>query len=138
MPTSMSLNAKETSYSIILPTYNEKDNLPLIIWLIMKYMDESKYKFEVIVVDDNSPDGTTEVAKDLQKIYGKEKLKVTGREKKLGLGKKNRTKLIEKLKIFLFILIAGSAYIHGIKFATGSFIIIMDADLSHHVIFFFN
>jgi dolichol-phosphate mannosyltransferase len=87
MPTSMSLNAKETSYSILLPTYNEKDNLPLIVWLIMKYMDESKYKFEVIIVDDNSPDGTTEVAKDLQKIYGKEKLKVTGREKKLGLGK---------------------------------------------------
>ena len=84
---SMSLNAKETSYSIILPTYNEKDNLPLIIWLLMKYMDESKFKFEVIVVDDNSPDGTTEVAKDLQKIYGKEMLKVTGREKKLGLGK---------------------------------------------------
>jgi len=75
MPTSMSLNAKETSYSILLPTYNEKDNLPLIVWLIMKYMDESKYKFEVIIVDDNSPDGTTEVAKDLQKIYGKEKLK---------------------------------------------------------------
>ena len=86
----MSYNVKEASYSIILPTYNEKDNLPLIVWLIMKHMEEAKYKFEIVVVDDNSPDGTTEVAKDLQKIYGKEKLVVTGREKKLGLGKLNR------------------------------------------------
>lgn len=78
----------------------------------MKYMTESNYKFEVIVVDDNSPDGTTQVAKELQKIYGTERLVVTGREKKLGLG---------------------SAYIFGIKHAKGNFVVIMDADLSHHV-----
>jgi dolichol-phosphate mannosyltransferase len=107
----MNFNTKENTYSIILPTYNERENLPIIVWLIMKYMEEAKHKFEIIVVDDNSPDGTTQVAKDLQKIYGKEKLVVTGREKKLGLG---------------------SAYIHGMKYAKGSFIIIMDADLSHH------
>lgn len=77
----------------------------------MKYMTESNYKFEVIVVDDNSPDGTTQVAKELQKIYGTERLVVTGREKKLGLG---------------------SAYIFGIKHAKGNFVVIMDADLSHH------
>jgi dolichol-phosphate mannosyltransferase len=100
-----------TKYSIILPTYNEKENLPLIVWLIVKYLNESELNFEVIVVDDNSPDGTTQVAKELQKLYGAEKLIVTGREKKLGLG---------------------SAYIHGIEFATGDFVVIMDADLSHH------
>lgn len=53
-----------------------------------------------------------EVAKELQKIYGEEKILLRPREKKLGLG---------------------TAYIHGIKHATGNFIIIMDADLSHHV-----
>lgn len=31
---------KNDKYSILLPTYNERDNLPIIIWLIMKYMDE--------------------------------------------------------------------------------------------------
>lgn len=31
----------ENKYSILLPTYNEKDNLPIIIWLIVKYMQES-------------------------------------------------------------------------------------------------
>ena len=51
------MSKKENFYSIILPTYNEKDNLPLIIWLIMKYMNEAKCEFEVIIVDDNSPDG---------------------------------------------------------------------------------
>jgi len=98
-------------YSIILPTYDEKDNLPIITYLLMKYLDEAKLNFEVIVVDDNSPDGTTQVAKELQKIYGTEKLVVTGREKKLGLG---------------------SAYIFGMEYAKGDYVIIMDADLSHH------
>ncbi|XP_061395822.1 dolichol-phosphate mannosyltransferase subunit 1 [Musca vetustissima] len=101
----------ESKYSILLPTYNEKDNLPIIIWLIMKYMTASGYQFEVIIIDDNSPDGTLEVAKDLQKIYGEDKILLRPRKGKLGLG---------------------TAYIHGIEHATGNFIIIMDADLSHH------
>ncbi len=77
---------KKATYSIILPTYNEKDNLPIIIWLIMKHMSESGHEFEVVIVDDNSPDGTKEIALDLQKIYGEKRIIVTGREKKLGLG----------------------------------------------------
>merc|ERR1712037_4136 len=64
------------------------------------------------IIDDGSPDGTLEVAKDLQRIYGSEKIVLAPREKKLGLG---------------------TAYIHGIKRASGNFVIIMDADLSHHV-----
>lgn len=72
----------------------------------------SNYDYEVIVIDDGSPDGTLDVAKQLQKIYGSNKIVLRPREKKLGLG---------------------TAYIHGIKHATGNFIIIMDADLSHHV-----
>ena len=109
----MTKNSEQQNfYSIILPTYNEKDNLPIIIYLLMKYLSDSDLKFEVIVVDDNSPDGTTQVAKKLQKIYGTERLVVTGREKKLGLG---------------------SAYIFGMNHAKGNFVIIMDADLSHHV-----
>lgn len=55
--------------------------------------------------------GTLEAAKQLQKIYGDSKIVLQPREKKLGLG---------------------TAYVHGIKHATGNFIIIMDADMSHH------
>jgi dolichol-phosphate mannosyltransferase len=98
-------------YSILLPTYNERENLPIIIWLIVKYMTESKLDYEIIVIDDGSPDGTLEVAKDLERIYGSDRIVLRPRASKLGLG---------------------TAYIHGLKHATGNFVIIMDADLSHH------
>jgi len=98
-------------YSILLPTYNEKENLPIIIWLINESMTKSDFNYEVIIIDDGSPDGTLEVAKQLQSIYGDDKIVLRPRAKKLGLG---------------------TAYIHGIKHAKGEFIIIMDADLSHH------
>lgn len=55
-----------------------------------------------------------QVAEKLQEIYGKDKIVLRPRASKLGLG---------------------TAYIHGIKHASGNFIIIMDADLSHHVNF---
>lgn len=64
------------------------------------------------MIDDGSPDGTLDVAKELQKIYGEDKIVLRPRASKLGLG---------------------TAYIHGISHATGNFILIMDADLSHHV-----
>ncbi|XP_063815034.1 dolichol-phosphate mannosyltransferase subunit 1 [Pseudophryne corroboree] len=98
-------------YSVLLPTYNERENLPLIVWLLVKYFGESGYNYEIIIIDDGSPDGTLEVAKQLQKIYGSDKIILRPREKKLGLG---------------------TAYIHGMQHASGNFIIIMDADLSHH------
>lgn len=124
--------AAGNKYSILLPTYNEVDNLPIIVWLINKTMDKrffkrikikfwsnywivndfSGYNYEIIIIDDGSPDGTLDAAKQLQKIYGESKIVLRPREKKLGLG---------------------TAYIHGIKSATGNFIVIMDADLSHHV-----
>ncbi|KAK5647925.1 hypothetical protein RI129_002817 [Pyrocoelia pectoralis] len=107
----MSTTKHENKYSILLPTYNEVENLPIIIWLIVRCMEKSGYDYEVIVIDDGSPDGTLEAAEQLQKIYGSSKIVLRPREKKLGLG---------------------TAYIHGIKHATGNFIIIMDADLSHH------
>lgn len=70
------------------------------------------YDYEIIIIDDGSPDGTLEVAKQLQKIFGSDKLILRPREKKLGLG---------------------TAYIHGLKHSSGDYIVIMDADLSHHV-----
>lgn len=72
----------------------------------------SELAYEIIVIDDGSPDGTLNMAKQLQRVYGDDKIVLKPREKKLGLG---------------------TAYIHGIKYATGNFIVIMDADLSHHV-----
>ena len=68
---------------------------------------------EIVIVDDNSPDGTQDVIKELQKVYPG-KIVLHARPGKLGLG---------------------SAYIDGLDKCSGDYIILMDADLSHHVSF---
>ncbi len=74
------------AYSILLPTYNERENLPICVWLIDKYLSDSPITYEVIIIDDNSPDGTQEVARKLQDIYGEDKIVLRSRPGKLGLG----------------------------------------------------
>ncbi|KAL6572215.1 Dolichol-phosphate mannosyltransferase subunit 1 [Orobanche minor] len=127
-----SMEAKEdkNTYSIIVPTYNERLNIALIVYLIFKHLQIAdglardglapdlqlmillrNVDFEVIVVDDGSPDGTQEIVKQLQQVYGEDRILLRPRPKKLGLG---------------------TAYMHGLKHANGNFVVIMDADLSHH------
>ncbi|KAJ5075764.1 dolichol-phosphate mannosyltransferase subunit 1 [Anaeramoeba ignava] len=101
-------------YTILLPTYNEAENLPLVVSMIVKAFKDpflEQTPFEIIVIDDGSPDGTQDIARDLQKCYGEDTVVLKTREKKLGLG---------------------SAYVYGLQFAQGNLIFIMDADLSHH------
>ena len=76
----------------------------------MKVVESHKLSLEVVVVDDNSPDGTQDVVQNLQKIYPS-RIKLHKRPGKLGLG---------------------SAYRDGLKYCEGKYIILMDADLSHH------
>lgn len=103
--------ANEDLYSIIIPTYNEKDNVPFLIYMVINEMKRNNLQFEILLVDDNSQDNTAEVYKRLQEIFKEEKLLLLKRDKKLGLG---------------------SAYKDALKYVSGNFIIIMDADLSHH------
>ncbi|ODV65905.1 nucleotide-diphospho-sugar transferase [Hyphopichia burtonii NRRL Y-1933] len=98
-------------YSVILPTYNEKRNLPILVYLLAKTFKEQNLDWEVVIVDDNSPDGTQVIAKKLIDIYGENHVQLRARAGKLGLG---------------------TAYVHGLQFVTGNFVIIMDADFSHH------
>jgi len=94
---------------IIIPTFNEKENIESII----KKVFSLKKQFNILIVDDNSIDGTANIVKTLQKIYPK-KLFIEERSKKLGLG---------------------TAYIHGFKWALKKdyeFIFEMDADFSHN------
>jgi len=98
-------------YSVILPTYNERDNLPIIYYLLDKVFNEAKLSYEVIIVDDSSPDNTLEVARSIQKSYGEKHVQIVSRKGKLGLG---------------------TAYIAGLNIAKGDRIVLMDADLSHH------
>lgn len=93
--------------SIIIPTYNEVKNLPLLIEEIFSVIDKKKIDIEFIIVDDHSPDGTGEVADELGKRFP---VKVIHRKSKLGLG---------------------SAVREGFKLSTRSIVGVMDADLSH-------
>ncbi|EGP89788.1 unnamed protein product [Zymoseptoria tritici ST99CH_1E4] len=103
--------AVKNKYSVLLPTYNERRNLPIIVWLLNKTFTEHTLDYEIIIVDDGSPDGTQDIAKQLIKAYGASRILLKPRAGKLGLG---------------------TAYVHGLQFATGNFVIIMDADFSHH------
>eukprot|EP00892_Ulva_mutabilis_P012691 jgi/Ulvmu1/9795/UM056_0035.1 len=98
-------------YSIIMPTYNERRNIGIVTFLINKYLSGASVEYEIIIVDDNSPDGTQDIVKQLQTVFGADKVILAARPGKLGLG---------------------TAYKHGLHFASGEFIILMDADLSHH------
>lgn len=94
---------------IIIPTFNEKENIENIIKKVFSLEKE----FNILIVDDNSIDGTANIVKKLQKTYPK-KLYIEERSKKLGLG---------------------TAYIHGFKWALSKsyeFIFEMDADFSHN------
>lgn len=80
-----------SSISVILPTYNERDNLPILVWMLVKVLkhQQSSSKissWEIVIVDDASPDGTGEVANKLQAIYSPTHIILAPRAGKLGLG----------------------------------------------------
>lgn len=94
---------------VIIPTYNEKENIEAIINAVIGLEQD----FHILVVDDSSPDGTAEIVKSLQKKIP-HSLHLTVRKAKDGLGK---------------------AYIHGFKWAIENqydYIFEMDADFSHN------
>jgi dolichol-phosphate mannosyltransferase len=94
---------------VIIPTYNEKENIVAIVNAVM----ELPVEFHVLVIDDGSPDGTGQLVKDLQ-VENPDKLYLIERSRKLGLG---------------------TAYIKGFEYAIKNnydFIYEMDADFSHN------
>ncbi len=93
--------------SIIIPTYNEAKNLPLLVEEIFSTINKAEIDAELIIVDDNSPDGTGKVAEELS---GKFPVKVVHRSGKLGLG---------------------SAVREGFAHSDRPLLGVMDADLSH-------
>ena len=93
---------------VIIPTYNEKENIENII----RYVFSLEKEFHILIVEDNSPDGTADIVKRLIEEFP-ERLFIEQRKGKLGLG---------------------TAYIHGFTWALQrgyDFIFEMDADFSH-------
>lgn len=91
--------------SVIVPTYNEADSLPPLIHRLNKAMEG--HTWELVVVDDGSPDGTADVA---ARLSAKHPVWVVRRPGKAGLA---------------------SAVIAGFREARGDILVVMDADLSH-------
>ncbi len=69
-----------TKKLVVIPTYNEKENIEPIIRKVFSLGD-----FHILVVEDNSPDGTAEIVKNLQQECA-ENLHILERKGKLGLG----------------------------------------------------
>lgn len=98
-----------TKSVVIIPTYNEKDNAEKIIRKVFSL----PLPFDVLIIDDNSPDGTANIVKNMQKEFPQQ-LHIVERQGKLGLG---------------------TAYIAGFHWAIDhkyDFIFEMDADFSHN------
>jgi len=95
--------------SVVIATYNEKQNLSKLIPIIEKIFKANKINGEIVVVDDNSPDGTSDLAKQLNKKY--HNIRLLWRPRKMG---------------------PGSAHADGYKFSKGEIVIGMDADFSHN------
>lgn len=94
--------------SIVIPTYNESENLPILIEKIQEVLDSNKIEGKIIVVDDDSPDKTWETANELKNSYGN--LEVLRRRDKRGLS---------------------SAVLDGFAISESTIMGVMDADLSH-------
>lgn len=92
---------------VIIPTYNEKENIERIINAVLSQHES----IEMLIIDDNSPDGTADIVKNIMKSNNKVRIKE--RKKKLGLG---------------------TAYVAGFKYAIDNkydYVFEMDADFSH-------
>jgi dolichol-phosphate mannosyltransferase len=96
--------------SVIIPTFNERDNMPLIIPRLSKVLRKKNIPFEILVMDDDSPDGTSEAVKKLSNEYPEARCVV--RKKNKGLS---------------------PAVMDGYEEASGDIYLVMDADLSHPV-----
>ena len=97
--------ASRVRVSVVVPTYNERENIDELLSRIDASL--SNLSYEVVVVDDNSPDGTAERVMELSSRYP---VKLVKRAGKFGLS---------------------SAILEGVKVCEGPYVVVMDADLQH-------
>ncbi len=108
MQPDLALNTSyEVDISVIVPTYKEAENLPVLVPRIAETLIAANLTAEIIVVDDDSPDKTVTVCADLASSYP---LRLEVRRGERGLS---------------------SAVIHGMRLARGKVLVVLDADLSH-------
>jgi dolichol-phosphate mannosyltransferase len=93
--------------SVIVPTYCEAENLPILVPRITEVLERARISAEIVVVDDNSPDQTEQICTELALTYP---IRLIVRKTERGLS---------------------SAVVEGMKQARGAVLVVVDADLSH-------
>ncbi|HYX17301.1 MAG TPA: glycosyltransferase [Nostoc sp.] len=108
-PNGVGINGESIHLSLVIPTYKERDNIKNVVNILSQLLDESiPRQYELIVVDDDSPDRTWEIAQSLTTEYPQ--LRVMRRQQERGLS---------------------SAVIRGWQAATGNILGVIDGDLQH-------
>jgi dolichol-phosphate mannosyltransferase len=101
---------RSAAVTVVLPTFNEAPNLPVVVAALLELPLTG---LRILVADDNSPDGTGQIAEELAARYGRDRISVLHRPGKQGLGR---------------------AYVDGMTqamLAGAQFVVQMDSDLSH-------
>ena len=94
--------------SIVIPTFNEKENIRTIITRVLEVIKKGNIDAELLIIDDNSPDGTAALATSMARKHPEIRVEVRKNERGLS-----------------------SAVLRGFKLARGDIFLVMDADLSH-------
>jgi dolichol-phosphate mannosyltransferase len=105
----LSKNSYSIMVSIILPTYNESENIKIIIPKLFDFFVQQSMDGEILIIDDNSPDGTAQIADELAKHFP---VRVFVRKNERGIA---------------------TAVMKGFELAKGDIVVVMDADLSHPI-----
>jgi len=94
---------------VVIPTYNEKENISKLIKTLLRVFESVDFEMDILVVDDNSPDGTGKIVNRFVKLYNNVHM-ITGQKNGLG-----------------------AAYIRGFKHSIDKYdvVVMMDADFSH-------
>lgn len=121
-PSAMSPESSQPMVSVVLPTYNERDNIIDLVEAIVRELEPMGAKYEVLVVDDSSPDGTAQIVCDHFGLADDSKnewhgaigtfgsIRVVVRTVDKGLAKSIR---------------------HGLEVAQGRILVVMDTDFNH-------
>lgn len=99
----------EKKVTILLPTYNEANNIAPLLRALHKALDETEHTYEILIIDDSS-DSTPRVIRSMMKTYPEVRL--------IHRAKKDRTGL-------------ATAFVEGFKKAEGKYVLCMDSDLQH-------
>jgi len=118
-------NSNVVTFSVVIPTYNESENILRLITEIEKNLPSTHFT-EIIIVDDNSPDGTGKLVENY--IQEQNAKLENGRENSSNSSSKNyRVKVVHRRAKNGLI----PAILDGVKQSTGMNVLIMDADFSH-------